>query len=375
MTNEKSEPATSTDDTATAAPWMLYGAYGYTGELTARLAVQRGMRPVLAGRDAARLEVLGKALDLPTRAFGLQDEGEVRAAIRGMRVVLHAAGPFSSTAGPMVKACLAEGVSYLDITGEIPVLLATLARDAKAKEAGVTLVSGVGFDVVPTDCLAAMLARRMPDAVRLELAFAGLGTLSPGTTKTMVEGFATGGGGAVRQDGRIVKVPAAHATREVPFPQARPHVVAIPWGDVATAYITTGIPNVTTYTGMPPKMARNMRIAAALSPILGLGPVQSLLKALVARTVKGPDANLRQRGYTDIWGEVADAAGRTLWATLTTPEGYSLTADTSLRAVERVLAGSVEPGATTPAKAFGEGFILECDGVTFHGFSDGAPDQ
>ena len=351
--------------------WMLYGAYGYTGDLIARLAARRGRRPLLAGRDRARLEALGTELGLPTRAFGLHDVGEAAAALSGVRVVLNAAGPFSATSRTMVDACLAEGASYLDITGEIAVLEATLARDAEARAAGVTLVSGVGFDVVPTDCLAAMLAARLPGATRLELAFAGLGTMSPGTTKTMVEGFAMGGGGAVRRDGRIVKVPAAYAVRQVPFPRARPDVVAIPWGDVASAFHTTGVPNITTYMGLPPRMIRGMKIAAALSPVLGLAPVQRLLKALVGRFVKGPDAELRRRGFSDVWGEVADAAGRTAWATLTTPEGYTLTADSSLRAVAAILAGGVAPGALTPSRAFGADFILGCDGVTFHGFHDG----
>ncbi len=364
------KPAQPPADAAGESSWMLYGAYGYTGELIARLAVQRGMKPILAGRDRARLQVLGRELDLPIRAFGLHDAGEVAAAVSDVRVVLNAAGPFSATARAMVDACLAEGASYLDITGEIAVLEATLARDAEARGAGVTLVSGVGFDVVPTDCLAAMLARRLPGAVRLELAFAGLGTMSPGTTKTMVEGFAMGGGGAVHRDGRIVKVPAAHAVRQVPFPQARPGVVAIPWGDVASAFHTTGIPNITTYMGLPPRMIRSMKITAALSPLLGLAPVQRLLKGLVGRYVKGPGPDLRRRGYSDVWGEVADAGGRIAWATLTTPEGYTLTADSSLRAVAGILAGGIPTGALTPSRAFGEDFILQCDGVTFHGFHD-----
>jgi short subunit dehydrogenase-like uncharacterized protein len=353
-----------------APTWVLYGAYGYTGELIARLAVRRGMGPVLAGRDRGRLEALGRELGLPIRVFALNDPTDVRAGIAGARVVLHAAGPFRKTSRPMLDACLAAGASYLDITGEFGVIEDVLSRDDEARAAGVTVVPGVGFDVVPTDCLAARLAARLPGATSLELAFAGLSTFSPGTTKTMLDGLKQGGGGAVRRNGRIVGVPAAHAARDVPFPRARPHVVAIPWGDVASAWHSTGIPNITTYTGAPPSAVRSMRLAARLSPVLGLAPVQRLLKAVVSRTVKGPDEALRRRGYTDIWGEVTDASGRRVWATLTTPEGYTLTADAALRAVAHVLDGHAPAGALTPSKAFGADFVLECDDVEFQGFHE-----
>src|SRR6187402_1304471 len=111
----------------------------------------------------------------------------------------------------MVDACLAERVPYLDITGEIAVFEAAAARDAEAKAAGVVLLPGAGFDVVPSDCLAAHLKRRLPSATSLALAFQVLGGVSRGTATTAVENLARGG--MVRRAGKLVAVPAAYKTR------------------------------------------------------------------------------------------------------------------------------------------------------------------
>ena len=56
-----------------SSPWMIYGATGYTGELAAREAVERGLRPVLAGRNADAVGALARQLGLEHRAFGLDD--------------------------------------------------------------------------------------------------------------------------------------------------------------------------------------------------------------------------------------------------------------------------------------------------------------
>ena len=166
--------------------WLLYGAYGYTGARIARLAVERGERPTLAGRDATATAALAEELNLPHCSFDLEDPHRLSQAIKGFRAVLHCAGPFSATSQPMADACLATGAHYLDITGEIGVFEALAARDQEARTAGVCLLPGVGFDVVPTDCLAALLSERLPGASHLELAFRGAGTPSRGTARTML---------------------------------------------------------------------------------------------------------------------------------------------------------------------------------------------
>jgi short subunit dehydrogenase-like uncharacterized protein len=347
--------------------WMIYGAYGYTGDLVARLAVERGESPVLAGRRDAPLAALGRELGLEHRAFSLDEADAVADGLADVDAVVHCAGPFSATSRPMVAACLATRTHYLDITGEIGTFEAVHRRDDEAKAAGVVLMPGVGFDVVPTDCLALMLREALPTATHLELAFWSGGAPSGGTAKTVVEGLPHGG--AARIDGRISPVPNAWKVRDVAFHRGQRSCATIPWGDVSTAYYSTGIPNILVYMSLPPKRVRALRLLDPVRKVLGWGWVQSTLKGQIDRRVEGPDLAARSRGWSEVWGEARDGAGGVVTGTLTTPGGYSLTADSSVRAVLRVLAGDVEPGAKTPSAAFGSGYVAELDGVTVHGLA------
>jgi short subunit dehydrogenase-like uncharacterized protein len=338
--------------------WMLYGANGYTGELIAREAVRRGHRPVLAGRSAEKIEPLAKDLDCDWRAFGLDDAAK---HLDGIRAVLHCAGPFSRTSGPMLRACLDAGASYLDITGELAVFEAVMRLDEEAKRRGVALIPGVGFDVVPTDCLAAMLARRLPDADELWLAFCPKGTtVSRGTAKTMLEGI--GEGGAIRRDGRIVRVPVAFDARVIPFGCGPRMAMTIPWGDVSTAFHTTHIPNIRVYTATPPKTVKRLRLARRLLPLLSFRPLNRLLQKLADRR-PGPTAEMRSSGRMYLWGRAANRAGAEVSMTMTTPEGYAFTVVSAVNAVERLLASDVRAGSWTPSRYFGEEFVLTVPGV------------
>ncbi len=335
--------------------WMLYGANGYTGELIAELAVRRGQRPVLAGRSAAKVAPLAERLGLEHRAFDLDDAA---AALEGFDAVAHCAGPFSETSRPMVDACLASGTHYVDITGEIDVFEAVAARNAEAVTAGVVLLPGAGFDVVPTDCVAAMLAAALPGATHLDLAFTVGGGGSPGTTKTMVEGSANGG--RARVDGELRNVRVGHRRRSVRFRSGTRDVGSIPWGDVSTAYRSTGIPNITTFTTMP---GFTGHLQALFAPLLRTSVAQKVGKA-VAHRVTGPNERLRGVTPSQVWGEASDAQGSTVSLALTTPNGYDLTADAVVRVVERLLEGDVPAGAHTPSSAFGADFVRTLDGVT-----------
>ncbi len=342
--------------------FLLYGSYGYTGRLIAREAINRGLRPLLGGRNADELARQAAQLQLPFRAFSLDDPQLLDDVLAGVPLVLNAAGPFSRTALPMAEACIRTGTHYLDITGEIEVFEALAAVGPRAEAAGTMLLPGAGFDVVPSDCLAAHLAGRLPRATHLALAFQTLGGgISRGTATTMIENLDKGG--AVRRNGQIVAVPAAFQTREVDFGRGAVAVTTIPWGDVATAFHSTGIPNIEVYTRMPAGLRRAMIATRHLGWALGSGPVQKVLERVVARRPAGPDADQRSRGRSEFWGAVADAAGNTTVARLRTPEGYTLTALASVTAAERVLAGEATPGYQTPSLAFGADFVFELPGV------------
>jgi short subunit dehydrogenase-like uncharacterized protein len=344
--------------------WMIYGANGYTGDLVAREAVRRGLSPILAGRNAEAVGGLARELGLQSRAFSLDNPQASAEALYGVKAVLHCAGPFVHTSAPMVAACLATGAHYLDITGEIPVFETVLAQGEAARKAGVALLPGVGFDVVPTDCLAARLARALPDAAELVLAiYVGNGTLSRGTLKTMIESLPHAG--AIRRSGRIVPVPIAWDAREIDFggQAGRRWTTTIPWGDVSTAFHSTGIPNIRVYSGTPPKTIRRMKRLAPFLPLAGWGPVKRLAQSWVERKVTGPSAELRETARVHLWGEVKSPAGKTVTSTLETPEAYRFTALAAVESVQRLLAGKVPPGAWTPSKAFGADFVTELPGV------------
>jgi short subunit dehydrogenase-like uncharacterized protein len=169
-------------------------------------------------------------------------------------------------------------------------------------------------------------------------------------------------GGVVRRGGALVGVPAAWRTRTIDFGRGPRSATTIPWGDVSTAFHSTGIPDVEVYLAMRPAMRRALVVSRFLGPLLALAPLQRLLKARIRSGPAGPSAAHREQGECLLWGEAMDAEGRTAVSRLRTPEGYELTALTALAIVERVLQGDAPPGYQTPSRAYGPDFILGIPG-------------
>jgi short subunit dehydrogenase-like uncharacterized protein len=343
-----------------SAAWMIYGANGYTGELIAREAAQRGLKPVLAGRSAEKIGSLATSLGLQQRCFDLGDAAALREGISGMALVLHCAGPFSATARPMIEACIGTGAHYLDITGEIEVFELAHEFDDRARAAGVVLCPGVGFDVVPTDCLAVALKDALPDATRLALGFDSRGGMSPGTARTSVEGLARGG--CVRRAGQLARVPLAWRTRRIDFGEGEKLAMTIPWGDVSTAFHSTGIPDIEVYLPASPKLVARLKRMNWVRPVLGLGPVQAWLKRKVDRTVRGPAADQRARSPTFVWGEAANAARRVVTGRIKVANGYDVTVQASLGIVSRLLEQAGLGGHLTPSHLMGREYIEQLPG-------------
>ncbi len=343
--------------------WMIYGVSGYTGELIAREAAARGLRPILAGRGLAAVKKLGDELNLPIRVFPLDAGDAIAKNLAGIRLVLSCAGPFSVTAPPMIDACLQSRTHYLDITGEIEVIEHAASRGDEAQRVGVALLPAVGFDVAPSDCLAKLLSERLPDATQLQLAFSALGAISPGTAKTVLRTAPSGG--RARLNGKIQNVPIAWKTRKIPFADRARWAVTIPWGDVASAFYSTGIGNIEVYTSMSKSQIRWLKRLRGVLPALRFAPLASLAAWSITRWVRGPSATQLIQEQAQLWGRVEDAGGQAVEATLTTPSAYRLTVLTALAAVERMLTGNVSSGFQTPAKAFGSEFILNIPDVQF----------
>lgn len=343
---------------------LIYGATGYTGELCAEHAAGRGISPILAGRNKERVMELALRLGLEARSFSLGDPVAIASGVRGVSTVLNCAGPFSATAKPMVEACLAAGVHYVDVTGEIDVFEALAALDAEAKGRGVALLPGAGFDVVPSDCLAAHVASRLPGATRLKLSiggFGGLGSASRGTAKTMLE--AIGDGCRARRGGRIETLDAAPAG-VADFGDGPRPTVGVSWGDVSTAFRSTGVPDIDVAFEATPPMRRAAAMPGFARRIVGSAPVRRTLNRLIeAAMPPGPSEDERLAGRSLIVAEAWDDAGGYASSRLVAPEAYRLTAWTAVEIARRVTAGDCAPGYLTPATAFGADFILSFDEI------------
>jgi short subunit dehydrogenase-like uncharacterized protein len=340
---------------------LVYGSYGYIGSLVAQTAVDEGESPVLAGRRSEPVESQATELGLGHRTFSLEHPGVVEEHVDEFDAVLNCAGPFSETAEPLVEACLRTGTDYLDLGGRVDVLEEIADRDDAAAEAGVTLLPAVGLDVVATDCLAAHLVAQVDEPSRLFLAMDGLGTFSPGTVKSMIDGLNRPG--VVREDGELRTVPMAWKTRDVEFDGVRKRGVTVPWGNVLTAYDATGVPNIETYATVPEFAIQGMRRTRRLLPLLEAEPVNGALQRLVDAVVSGPTAAERGQSLTRIFGQVESDAGQQAAARLQVPDTYDFTTKTALEAARRVLDGEVDDGFTTPARAFGPDFVFEFPGV------------
>lgn len=288
--------------------WMIYGAYGYTGVLVSEEAVRRGHRPVLAGRSANKLGPLAERLGLDYMAIDLHDEDNLSKTVAGFDLVFHAAGPFIFTSAPMIHACLKGGINYADITGEVPVFEQTFSYDRQARQQGVVLMSGIGFDVVATDCMAKYVADQVSAATHLELAVATLGSPSAGTTKTILEQIPQGT--LIRRNGQLVPYPPDKEVRRIRFVDRERTVLPTTWGDLATAYRTTGIPNITTFMAFPERTAALMRWVALLSQtLLAIGPVRRLVQRWVEKIVRGPDEHTRQTARSYLWARAVNEKG------------------------------------------------------------------
>lgn len=345
-----------------ANKFLLYGANGYTGELIARYAAQFNLYPILAGRRREAIEPLAKKMNLSYAVFDLDDSAALLSALAEVKVVIHAAGPFHQTARQMIEACIRAGVHYLDINGDISVFEMIKQYAGKAKKAGIMLMPGAGFDVVPTDCLSLYLKNKLPDANSLQLAFASLGGgVSHGTAITITGKL--GEGGAVRKKGAIKKTPLGRKGMWVEFGKYRLFTMNIPWGDISTAYSTTGIPDIEVYTGVPRSVFYLLKIQFLFNWLLRTGTVRNFIRKKIGNKPAGPSDEQRKKAKGLVWGRVKNHAGQSVSAHLSGPEGYTLTTYSSLIIAKKVLENNFLPGYQTPAGCYGADLILEVPGI------------
>lgn len=349
--------------------FLLYGAYGYTGRLIARMAGAYQVSLLLAGRNEGEVRRISAQTGFPGIVIDLNDRERLDEALNSCRGVIHAAGPFKDTLKPMVEACIRTGRHYLDINGDIRCFEEIRAYHEDAVRAGVMLLPGAGFDVVPTDCLARAVAERLPDAVSLRIAFASLGSsLSHGTAATMAGKL--GDGGMIRKDGKIIRRPFGENALEVAFGSERLFTMSIPWGDVSTAWHTTGIPDIETFTHVKPSVYKIMKWQWLFNPLLRSTWFRRLLRKRIDRRPAGPDDGMRASARSLAWAEVRNQRGDRVSAWLSGPEVYDMTTHAALIIAARVKAGHYMAGYQTPAGMYGADLVMDIPGVVFHGPDD-----
>jgi short subunit dehydrogenase-like uncharacterized protein len=343
--------------------FLIYGSYGYTGQLIVDLAIKEGLHPILAGRDENQLRTQADQYNLEYRAFSLDETSKLDSALLEVDAVLHCAGPFVHTFRQVAEACLRTKRHYVDISGEIPGFEALAAMDERAKEAGIMLLPGGGFDVVPSDCLAAHVKGRLPSATHFRLYLRGVGAgVSRGTAKSAIENMHRQG--MIRRDGQLVQVRPAWSVREQDFGRGPIKVVSVGWGDVSTAYYSTGIPNIETYFAFPKTYINFLKSMRVIGPLMYNRPMKKFLKFVINTfTQPGPKEERRKSGFTILIGEATDQNGGRAVSKLITPEGYTCTALTTVEIMKRILNGDLKTGFQTPSLVYGADFIMQFDGV------------
>jgi len=340
---------------------MIYGATGYSGKLLAGAARARGMDPVLAGRSEEKVKAVADRLGMKYRVFDLGDAKQVDRSIHDMDVLINSAGPFSRTSVSLVESCLRTGTHYLDLSaGMIGNFEKLMAYGAAAKKKKIMILPGIGFTLVPSDCLALYVTTKIPEPRALYICMTGHKKMSQGTLKTALEHINEGI--CIRKNGRIIKKERL-SIRKADLGAGMTKCISMPLGDISTAHVSTGIGNIEVFFEMTPQTLMSACMMHYLGSFYGRPYMQRMLMKYADRQPEGPSEEERNNDRSVFVVTAEGKDGRTASARLTTPEGYKLTCMTALLIAEKVLKGKVKTGYATPAQVFGPDLIMEIEGV------------
>jgi short subunit dehydrogenase-like uncharacterized protein len=335
---------------------MIYGANGYSAQLIIEELISRNIKPILSGRNEITLKQLAQKYDCEFLAFDLPDDEKVDESLKDVHTVLNCAGPFKYTAKDLMEACLRTKTNYLDITGEMPVMHLAFSLDKIAKKKGIVILPSVGFDIIPTDCLAKRLSEQMPDATHLKLGFLNKrGNISRGTWLTTLEFL--GGTGKIRRHGKLIDSKIGEFTINVTAKDFSFSGISIPWGDVYSSYYSTGIENVEVYLALPQNIVKSRSLLLLILKLLKVRAIKNIVANYIKKNLTGPTKTERNSTETYVWGRVENAKGEMLEEVYQFMEGYNLTAKGAAECAERVLKNSLKPGTYTPSLAFGSDFM------------------
>jgi len=341
---------------------LIYGGAGYSGRLIVQRAVERGLRPIVAGRDPRAIAAVAAPFGLEWRVARVDDPAALREMLKSVSVTVNAAGPFSSTADPMIQACLDTGSHYLDITGEATTIEATRKWHRAAFEKGVMLMPAAGFDVVASDCLAARVARRLPAATLLRVGFDKSDAMSIGSLKTTLE---MGGKGVlVRRGGKLGRVTPGSLTHHFDYGNGPQISCAVNLGDVSSAFYSTGISNIEAYMRATPQVWGATSANRYWGSLLGMPSWQAFMKAQSRRFSSDPTPEERNRGWGVLVAEASESQGGCERSRMRTCDVYWYTALSVVGVVEKVLGGNFDPGFKTPSLVYGPDFAFSFGGAS-----------
>lgn len=337
--------------------FLIYGANGYTGREIVKHAIHSGLKPIVAGRNQKEIEDLAKKHELPFRVFSLTNHHSIVEGLKDCSVILNCAGPFIFTVKPIINACLETTTHYLDITGELNIMEDLQQLNDQFIQRNIMCMPGTGFDVVPSDCLSKWLSLELPSANELKLAIKHSGGVSRGTAMSIVEYVHKGG--CVREEGKIKDVRPASKTIEFSIKGKEYMAHLMRWGDISTAFFSTGIPNIEVYFTGSKSRKRLLRFVGSISGILKLRMIKSLLRVLVNLFVKGPRESDESSSGRFIWGKVTSPDESTREGYIDVIPSYRLTVITAVYIGSRVLKGDFKPGFQTPSTAYGHHMVID----------------
>lgn len=313
---------------------LVYGAAGYMGQLFLKTIQHEGIEIVVGARKRFNTNV-------PIRVFSLDTKAEIVQHIQDVKLVINLAGPFKNTAKPLVEACIENGTHYIDIAGEFPELEAVYAYNDVAQKAGVMLMPGAGFGVVPTDLVANLAKHRLPDAIQLKIGYITNGGASRGTLKTVLADINKEG--VVLENGAYNKALPAFKSFTLSVNDKQHQLVYNPWrADLFSARISTGIQNIETYANFPGFVVKMMH-----GKLLWLRDF--LLKRLINLLPIGPSEKQLNKGNTVCYAEVSNAKGEQATARIEGPEAYVFTAYTLMAIAKKIINDDYKSGYQTPA--------------------------
>ena len=205
------------------------------------------------------------------------------------------------------------------------------------------------------------MAQGINDVEHLILGVHGRGPLSQGTMRTMVEGFLAKG--AVRESEVLRLVPIVYRSSVLSFANRKRSCMTVPWGDVSTSFYSTGVPNIRVEFSSKETWIFLLRLLRPLAILWDSNWCKSVLRKYIKTMAKGPDQKQLQTQGCDMVAYALRADGSGLRAHLQSVNGYRLTADTALAAIERIESSKLAAGFYTPSKAFGWEFIQNLEGV------------